>query len=169
VRVVAATNRDLPLMVAQGLFREDLYYRLATVTLRLPPLRERPGDIDLLARHFVALFNERFGIRKTLAPKTIEHLRRQAWPGNVRELMHAIEAAMVVCDGDEILPSHLTSSARREIAPVGALDTLEAVERAHIERVLQAMEHRRAETAKTLGISERNLYRKLREYGLLGD
>jgi DNA-binding NtrC family response regulator len=168
VRLVAATNRDLPAMVAQRLFREDLFYRLGAVTVRLPPLRERPGDIALLARHFVSVFNERFHTHTSLSAAASAHLDCQAWPGNVRELMHAIEAAMIVCDGDEILPSHFRGTPT--IAPPSEpLETLEAVERAHIRRALAATGERRAETAKILGISERNLYRKLREYGLLTD
>jgi DNA-binding NtrC family response regulator len=182
-RVLAATNRDLPAMIAQGLFREDLYYRLRTITVRLPPLRERRGDIDLLARHFVTVFNERFGFQKRIAPRTIERLRQHAWPGNVRELLHVIEAATIVCDGDEIQPEHLGAALRtiRADAPAlgrtdaapdvaagdEALPTLEAVERAHIERVVRATGGHRGQSARILGISERNLYRKLREYGML--
>jgi DNA-binding NtrC family response regulator len=182
VRVLAATNRDLPAMVAQGLFREDLYYRLKTITVHLPPLRERAGDIELLARHFVTVYNDRFGFRKRLAPATIARLGQHDWPGNVRELMHVIEAAMIVCEGEEILPEHLAASPRvaRGAAVVpsapafdepGTADapalTLEALERAHIERVLRETGGHRSQTAKILGISERNLYRRLRDYGLL--
>jgi DNA-binding NtrC family response regulator len=179
-RVLAATNRDLPSMIAQGLFREDLYYRLQTITVRLPPLRERRGDVELLARHFAWVFNERFGFHKRFAPRTLERLREHAWPGNVRELLHVIEAAMIVCEGEEIQPEHLgaaLAAASTTMTPSLAtpglsgpdepLPTLEAVERAHIARVIQATGQHRANAAKILGISERNLYRKLREYGLL--
>jgi len=182
VRVLAATNRDLPAMVAQGLFREDLYYRLKTITVHLPPLRERPGDIEVLAHHFVGLFNDRFGFRKRLAPKTVARLRQNTWPGNVRELLHVIEAAMVVCDGDEIQPEHLGAGLRSgpvpaapsaEAGPASATEepaapvTLEALERAHIAHVLRETHGHRSHTARILGISERNLYRKLKDYGLL--
>jgi DNA-binding NtrC family response regulator len=174
-RVLAATNRDLPSMIGQGLFREDLYYRLRTITVRLPPLRERRGDVDLLARHFVTMFNERFGFKRWLAPKTIERLRQHPWPGNVRELLHVIEAAMIVCEGEEIQPEHLDAALRPGsaapavslTAPDAPLATLEALERAHIERVIAATGGHRGQSAKILGISERNLYRKLREYGML--
>jgi DNA-binding NtrC family response regulator len=175
VRVLAATNRDLPSLIAQGLFREDLYYRLQTISVPLPPLRERRGDIDLLARHFVGVFNERFGFHKRIGPKTLERLRQHDWPGNVRELLHVIEAATIVCDGEEIQPEHLGaalrsapgSTAHATAAGNGALLTLDAIERAHIERVIRATGEHRANAAKVLGISERNLYRKLREYGML--
>ena len=171
VRILAATNRDLPELVRQGLFREDLYYRLSTITIEVPPLRERRGDVALLARHFTALLNERFGLRKRMAEETLEVLERHVWPGNVRELLHAVEAAIVVCDGPEVLPEHLPASARRVLPPGGGPDgtlaTLEELERAHIERALRSMQGHRGRAAAALGISERNLYRKLREYGLL--
>jgi DNA-binding NtrC family response regulator len=171
VRIVAATNRDLEGLVRQRLFREDLYYRLATVTLRLPALRERGADIDRLAGHFVALLNERYGFRKRLAPAALACLRAHAWPGNVRELLHVVEAAMVVCPAPEIGVEHLPASVRTgpgetagpEDGDLADLPTLEAVERAHIERVLAATGGRRKQAAEILGISERNLYRKLRE------
>jgi len=177
VRVLAATNRDLPSMVKQGLFREDLFYRLSTISVALPPLRERPGDIDLLARYLVGRLNERFGFQKRIAERTLQALRAHDWPGNVRELSHAIEAAMVVCDGPEILPEHLPGALReahpapagyeRSAAPGDPLPTLEDLERSHIEAALTATGGHRGETARILGISERNLYRKLKEHGLL--
>jgi DNA-binding NtrC family response regulator len=172
VRVVAATNRDLESMVRQGVFREDLFYRLSTITVRIPPLRERRADIDLLAAHFVKMLNERFGARKTLSAATLDVLRRHDWPGNVRELLHVVERAMVVCEGGEILPEHLPASLRPAAAPAsatpanGQLPSLEELERAHIERVLRATHGHRGQAAQILGISERNLYRKLQEYQL---
>ena len=174
VRIIAATNRDLPAMIRPGLFREDLYYRLATVLLTLPPLRARPGDVELLAHHFVRLLSERFGTDRRLGDEACAVLRRHDWPGNVRELLHAIEAAIVVCDGPEILPEHLPAHVRRSpgapaaggpAAPV--LPTLDELERAHIGRALEAAHGHRAQAARLLGISERNLYRKLRSYGLI--
>ena len=176
VRVLAATNRDLHAMVRQGLFREDLFYRLSTVSLPLPPLRERGEDVDLLAQAFVARFAERYGVERRLSPETLDTLRSHPWPGNVRELLHVVEAAMVVCEGTVILPEHLPASLRcAAAAPVAAtgvddsesLVTLESLERTHIERTLRATGGHRGNTARILGISERNLYRKLREYGLL--
>jgi DNA-binding NtrC family response regulator len=173
VRVVTATNRDLEARVRQGLFREDLFYRLSTVALRMPALRERRGDVEVLASHFVRILNERFGHQRQLASETLSLLCRHTWPGNVRELLHVVEAAMIVADGPEILPEHLPASVRGTMssAPAhaadGAFSTLEALERAHIERALDLAGQHRAKAARMLGISERNLYRKLREYGLL--
>ena len=168
VRVVAATNRDLVGLVRQGLFREDLFYRLSTLTVSVPPLRERGTDIDLLADHFVALFNQRFGVRRCLGHEARLLLRHHPWPGNVRELLHAIEAAMVVCDGAEILPVHLTTLGRTTAAvPDGAsVQTLRQTEREQIARALAATAGRRAAAARMLGISERNLYRKIRTHNI---
>ncbi len=170
VRLLAATNRDLQAMVRQGQFREDLFYRLSTIALHLPPLRERTGDVELLARHFVAQLNERHGGSRELGAAALDVLRRHAWPGNVRELKHAIEAALLVCDGDEVRPEHLPASVRRQPdAPSagGPLATLDALEREHVRRVLDAVQNHRGQAAKVLGISERSLYRKLRDYGWL--
>jgi DNA-binding NtrC family response regulator len=177
VRVLAATNRDLPAMVRQGLFREDLFYRLSTVSLALPPLRDRGDDLDLMAESFVARFGDRYGVVRRLSPEALSVLRRHPWPGNVRELLHVVESAMVVCEGPLILPEHLPASLRDRPAPSGAQEpaaeateellTLEVMERRHIERTLEATGGHRGNAAHILGISERNLYRKLREYGLL--
>jgi transcriptional regulator with PAS, ATPase and Fis domain len=177
VRVLAATNRDLPAMVRQGLFREDLFYRLGTITLSLPPLRERGADVGILAQRFVSLFNERFASEKRIGAEALALLLRHNWPGNVRELLHAIEAAMTVCEGEEILPAHLPAVLRpATAAPVSTLpagdvraQTLEEVERAHILAVLEATDGHRGQAAGILGISERNLYRKLRDYGSPGE
>ncbi len=169
VRVLAATNRDLAAMVRKQQFREDLYYRMSTIRLEVPPLRARGGDIELLARHFVGVLNERFGSARTIHPVALEALRRHPWPGNVRELLHAIEAAMVVCEGDEILPAHLPLPAPAPAPAAGEntpLPTLEELERAHIRRVLDSTAGHRGNAARILGISERNLYRKLHELGM---
>ena len=176
VRVLAATNRDLPSLVRQGLFRDDLYYRLSTITLRLPPLRQRGADIDRLAQHFVSVLNDRFSLQKRIGPEALDVLRKRRWPGNVRELVHVIEAAMLVCDGPEITPMHLPADVLAAgsgagivtpMVPGGQMPTLEAVERAHVESVLAAVNGHRGHAARILGISERNLYRKLRGYQLL--
>jgi len=174
VRVLAATNRDLEAMVRQGLFRQDLYFRLSTITLTVPPLRARRSDIDLLVAHFIGVLNERFGMGKRISDEALAILRRYDWPGNVRELHHVIEAAVVVCEGTEVGPDHLPPAVRagsavpREPgAPGAAFPTLEQVERAHIELALKLAGGHRGHAARLLGISERNLYRKLGEYRLL--
>ena len=172
VRVIAATHRDLQAMVRQGLFREDLFYRLATITVRVPPLRERRSDVAVLARHFVDVLDERFGFDKRLGAQALAALERHDWPGNVRELLHVVEAALVVCEGSEIRPEHLPRTLGAAPAAVGGEDgsgwkSLEQLERAHIDATLRKTGGHRGRAAALLGISERNLYRKLRDYGLL--
>jgi DNA-binding NtrC family response regulator len=168
VRILAATNRDLQALVRQAAFREDLYYRLSTIALGVPSLRERPGDVERLAAHFLAVLNERMGVRRRLGAAAIDLLRRHQWPGNVRELRHAIEAAVVVCEGPEIAPEHLPPSLRAMSsgpAPAGngeSFPTLQQLEDTHIERALRMSNGHRGQAARLLGISERNLYRKLK-------
>jgi DNA-binding NtrC family response regulator len=172
VRVLAATNRDVSAMVRQALFREDLFYRLSTIRIEIPPLRQRGSDVELLAQRFLNVLNERFGAAKQMSAEALVVLRRHNWPGNVRELLHAIEAAMVVCDGDRILPQHLPAGVRGSGAVAKLSDngsdmpTLDELEKRHIKRALEAAEGHRGNAAKILGISERNLYRKLRDYEL---
>ena len=173
VRVITATNRDIPAMVRKGMFREDLYYRLSTITVEVPPLRARTGDVELLAQQFTARLNLQFGTNKRFSDEALELLRRHRWPGNVRELLHVVEAALVLCEGPTVLPEHLPGALRNSKAQIETLTaaqqppSLEAAERAHILAALEACDRHRANTAKVLGISERNLYRKLREYDLL--
>ena len=175
VRVLAATNRDLRAMVSKGLFREDLFYRMSTITVEVPPLRKRGGDIELLARHFVKVLNERYGTGKQLSAGALDALSHHSWPGNVRELLHAVEAAAVVCEGPEILAGHLPAPIRAGAVPSqpaplvdgGRLPTLVELEIIHIRRALETCRGHRGNAARMLGISERNLYRKLKEYRLL--
>jgi DNA-binding NtrC family response regulator len=175
-RILTATNRDISAMVRQGLFREDLFYRLSTITVEVPPLRTRGADVDLLAQHYVTVLNERFGSDKRIGEAALELLRRHNWPGNVRELLHVVEAALVLCEGSLVLPEHLPAALRnsRPVTPTTTsvaqkteLPTLADAERAHIREAIESCKGHRGNAAKILGISERNLYRKLREYGLL--
>lgn len=174
VRILTATNRDIVAMVRQGLFREDLLYRLSTITMVVPPLRTRRTDIDLLAKHFAGVLNERFGSNKQISEAALQLLRNHSWPGNVRELLHVVEAALVLSEGPEVLPEHLPAALRSREAPTSArampceapLPTLLEAELAHIRTALAASNGHRGNAAKILGISERNLYRKLREHGL---
>jgi DNA-binding NtrC family response regulator len=174
VRVLAATNRDIPAMVRQGLFRQDLFYRLSTIAVDVPPLRARGADVELLAQQFVNVLNERFGTKKQISPEALKLLQSHAWPGNVRELLHVMEAALVLCEGECILPEHLPAALRDSKPAVQAssrpnsfLPTLQEAERAHIRSALEASKGHRGNAARILGISERNLYRKLREHDLL--
>jgi DNA-binding NtrC family response regulator len=175
VRILTATNRDVSSMVRQGLFREDLFYRLSTITVEVPPLRARGTDVELLAQQFVATLNERFGSSKRISEEALQLLRGHNWPGNVRELLHVVEAAMVLCEGSCILPEHLPATFRISRVAMASsfssnsasLPTLEQAEREHIRLALEASNGHRGNAARILGISERNLYRKLHEHDLL--
>jgi DNA-binding NtrC family response regulator len=166
VRILAATNRDLQALVRQGAFREDLFYRLSTIAIRVPPLRERAGDVELLAAHFLAQLNARLGVHRRFGAAALDLLRRHEWPGNVRELRHAVEAAVVVCDGVEIGREHLPASLRdghpATTNGTESFPTLQQLEASHIERALRLANGHRGQAARLLGISERNLYRKLK-------
>ena len=166
-RLVAATNRNLEDMIARGQFRSDLYYRLGTLHVEMPPLRDRVEDIPTLARHFLARIDARFGLTRRFSPDALARLQAWHWPGNVRELLHAVEAAAVLAAADQIevddLPRHVRGARRAESAVMRTLDSLE---REHIVAVLQAVGGNRHQAAAVLGISERTLYRKLSDYGL---
>jgi two-component system, NtrC family, response regulator HydG len=175
VRVLTATNRDIHAMMRQGLFREDLFYRLSTITIEVPPLRSRGADVDLLTQQFLAMLNERFGSSKHISTEALELLLRHSWPGNVRELLHVLEGAVVLCEGPCILPEHLPIALRnaKMIAKASSsmedssLLSLQEAERKHIKAALEASKGHRGHAARILGISERNLYRKLREHDFL--
>jgi DNA-binding NtrC family response regulator len=175
VRILTATNRDVPAMVRQGLFREDLFYRLSTITVEVPPLRAHGTDVDLLAQHFAIVLNERFSSNKQISEAALQLLRRHNWPGNVRELLHVVEAAFVLCEGSQVMPEHLPAALQNAkpapslgaLAQDSRLPTLQEAELSHIRMAIEASKGHRGNAAKILGISERNLYRKLREHGLL--
>ncbi|HSW31850.1 MAG TPA: sigma-54 dependent transcriptional regulator [Longimicrobiales bacterium] len=173
VRIIAATNRDLEEEIRKGAFRSDLYYRLNVIQLRLPPLRDRREDVELLARHFLERLAEREGGEpRSLSPETLELLRGYDWPGNVRELENALERAAVVAQGAGIEAGHLPERVRErpEVRLAGdapaANPTMEIVERAYIQWVLQAEGGNKTRAAEVLGIDPSTLYRKLNRYGL---
>ncbi|HET7321101.1 MAG TPA: sigma-54 dependent transcriptional regulator [Longimicrobiaceae bacterium] len=175
VRLVAATNQALDEAVAQGRFRDDLFYRLAVVTVRLPPLRERGEDLDQLAEHFAALYarEHRRGVRG-LAEETLRVLRAHPWPGNVRQLRNAMERAVVMAEGDVVLPRHLPADVLDPAAPVAAppgepLCTLAEMESRLIRRALRETGHNVTAAAERLGIHRNTLRRKVAAYGLNDD
>ncbi|WP_226645432.1 sigma-54-dependent transcriptional regulator [Mesobacillus subterraneus] len=168
VRVVAATNRDMEKEVAEGRFREDLYYRLNVVKLTIPPLRERKGDLPALIEHFIVKTKDP---AKQLSAEAQAALEQYDFPGNVRELSHLIERGVLLSKGslieadDLLLPKQVAVVA----APVGGgtrLCSLEEVEKVHIENALKQMNWNKTKAADVLGISVRNLYRKIDQYGL---
>jgi DNA-binding NtrC family response regulator len=169
VRILAASNRDLRQRIAEGLFREDLYYRLNVVTLEIPPLRERVSDIPELAAFFLRRYAQENGKRiEGFSDEALRALSGYGWPGNVRELENAIERAAVLCDGAKIELRHLPASIHREAPP----DTTPAVpgttiydlERYAILRTLEACKGSTSKAATILGISPRKIQYKLHEY-----
>ncbi len=173
VRVIAATNRDLKKMVEEGTFREDLFFRLYVVNLRLPPLRERPGDLPLLIQHFVRHFAQENGKKlEGITPDAVSALAAHPWPGNVRELRNVIERMVVLARGDRLTARDLPPSFRptggeaSALVPKGGPLSLEDAERQMIVRALKAHDNNVTRAAADLGISRRTLHRKLNEYNL---
>jgi DNA-binding NtrC family response regulator len=180
VRLVAATNRDLPGEVAAGHFRQDLFYRLDVVHIELPPLRARPTDVPALVEHFVARYSRQYQVAaKWVLPETMQVLARYGWPGNVRELQNAIERAFALSTADTITPDDLPRAIRtgEGIAPPPAartggnaepdtLPTLEEAERRLISDALRRSAGNKNEAARALGIDRQRLYRKIDKYGL---
>jgi DNA-binding NtrC family response regulator len=171
VRVVAATNRDLQTEVAEGRFREDLFFRLSVIPIVVPPLRERREDVLPLARHFLERHTRESGRQLGLSAAAERSLLSHAWPGNVRELRNAIERALVLTRDDEIQPEDLLLDGPRLAVPhpteVGTLQS--GLEKAAAERIraaLDAAEGRRAEAAARLGIDRTTLFRWMKRLGL---
>jgi Nif-specific regulatory protein len=161
VRVIAATNKDLAKAVEDGLFREDLYYRLDVVSLKLPPLRERNKDIIPLAEHFIA------GRVKKISAKAMKLMETFAWPGNVRELRNCVDRAVVLGDGKVIQPEDLPYALRKggQVIPA-PLETLEHMEEDHILRVLRHTRWNKSDAARILGITRQTLDNKIKKYGI---
>jgi DNA-binding NtrC family response regulator len=172
-RVIAATNRDLDDEIKRGNFRSDLFYRLNVISIVLPPLRNRPGDMQLLSDAFLAKAGEQRGEEpKTLAPEAAEAMQRYTWPGNVRELENALERAVILAKGGTIplsaLPERVVEPKSDPLVSeaVQANPTLDTIERAYILWVLENEGGNKPRTAEVLGIDPSTLYRKLSRYGL---
>ena len=175
-RVIAATNRSLEDATRAGTFREDLFYRLAVITIDVPPLRNRPGDIAQLARHFAedaALRAERG--RLELTDAAIAHLVAQPWPGNVRELENAIERAVILATGNVLDVADVAGPRPAQPAPAfqtftgDHVPSLDELERAHILRVLELCDGQKTKAAALLRINRTTLWKKLRQYGIDGE
>ena len=170
VRLVAATNRDLAEAMRQGEFRQDLYYRINTIAIQLPPLRERREDIAMLARHFVE-GNATYGVKR-LGAAALAVLEGYGWPGNVRELQHAIERAMILGKSDEIQPEDLPADVAGGGLPAeatAAAGSLEGMERQHIVATLRQVGGHRGKAAALLEIDPKTLYRKILIYRITPD
>jgi two-component system response regulator AtoC len=177
VRVISATHQNLADMVQQGNFREDLYYRLNVISLPLPPLRDRPGDIPLLAYHFLRRYAAQSGKEvRGIAPEALELLEAYSWPGNVRELQNVMERAVVLADGELVLPAELPTSLRLpQKAPATAVaDQLslkgakrhwvEAFERDYLIALLKKHQGNISQAAKTAGVDRKTIHRLLKRY-----
>jgi DNA-binding NtrC family response regulator len=166
VRVVAATNRDLQTMVQQGKFREDLWYRLAVIRIKMPPLRERHGDVPLLGQFFVERANERFGTSAKLTESGVRALSEYTWPGNVRQMQHLIERLCILATGARIDDWAVREAIGTMQPGEGATETLADTEADQIRKVLAASGGNKSRAAKILGIERKTLYRKLERMGL---
>lgn len=182
VRVVSATNRDLEVEVKENRFREDLFYRLNTITLRMPPLRKRKEDIPLLVEFF--LRNSRFGgstfasgTSRKMDPRVMEVLTQYQWPGNIRELQNTIERLKILSDHNEIkledipfnirLPKSTSREGGKDVSEYSTEMTLEDLEKGHILKALTYFHGNKTKTAHSLGVTIKTLYNKLHRYGLI--
>ncbi len=178
-RIIAATNVDLRSALRQGRLREDLYYRLCVVPIEIPPLRERREDIPPLCLNLLNRITAQNGLVRRISPQAMRLLLNYSWPGNVRELANVIEYAVTVAGRETILPEDLPEEAKRPSAephpPESRLSHIssglsetptEGLETVRLRAVLDAHQWRRAEAAKTLGISRATLWRRMREHHL---
>jgi transcriptional regulator with PAS, ATPase and Fis domain len=180
-RIIAATNRDLRKMVAEGKFREDLYYRLCVVPIEIPPLRKRPQDIVPMIRFYMEKYNRKYQTHKQMAGETMQVLQNYHWPGNIRELANLIERLLVTTPSDVILPEHLPFSSggkrtgQNEFAE--AVECLDAEKLGGLKKVMKQMERQiissafqkynsSYEVAKALKISQSTAIRKAYQYGI---
>ena len=173
VRIIAATNKDLKKAVADGSFREDLFYRLNVIPVTLPPLRERKEDIPLLVEHFLDRLEAEMKKRVRITPEAMGALLAHDWPGNVRELRNVLERGAVVAQGDLVKPSDLgllpaPARAQGANAP-GEPSSLEEVEKRHISEVLGHAAGNVSQAARLLGIDRVTLYNKIKKFQLRRD
>lgn len=171
VRIIAATNKELSGEVVKGSFRNDLFYRLSVISLRLPPLRERKEDIAPLAHHFINKFSRLYAREvEGITQQAMQQLLEYSWPGNVRELENVIERACILEKGKLILPRTLSlrNKGHRDMPSeaIGQYKSLEEMEKEHIETVLKAAKGNRTKAANILGIGRRTLYDKIAAYGI---
>lgn len=169
-RVVAATNENLEKEVERGKFREDLYYRLAVINLKLPPLRERKEDIPLLVSKFLEDYNAAYKRTISIDPTTLDWLKQQKWPGNIRQLKNVIHQAVILCNGDRLTPSDFMPPDQQEEKKGGDVVPLEEklreTEQEHILKVLAQCEGNKSKAAEALGITRKTLYNKMKSLGL---
>jgi len=171
VRVIAATHRNLEQLVGEGKFREDLFYRLQVMPIPLPPLRERGGDVLLLANYYIDKFNVEFRKRvRGMSPAVADVLQHYGWPGNVRELRNAIERAMLLIDGDRLEPEHFTTLTRSVNPTLFKLPAegvnLDEVERQLLVQALERAAGNQTQAAQLLGINRDQVRYRIEKFGL---
>jgi transcriptional regulator with GAF, ATPase, and Fis domain len=160
-RIIAATNKDLKSLAREGEFREDLFYRLNVFPVHIPPLRERAGDVALLAKHFIERYAER---PTTIDPRTLKILEDYRWPGNVRQLENVVRRALILSDGDRLTPEHIVIEGARDEEDFAG--TLAEFEERLLRKRLETHEGNRTKTAKSLGVSVRWVQMKIKELGI---
>jgi two-component system nitrogen regulation response regulator NtrX len=172
---LAATNKDLPSEIREGRFREDLYFRLNVIPIRVPALRDRPADIPVLADHFMALMAVEYGRRaKRMAPEAMARLQQYHWPGNVRELRNTIERVIIMVADETITAQDLAFLGRSgegpsdPVAPVSSrlAEARDEFEKDYILRALAAAQGNMSKTAEVLGVERSNLYKKMKAFGI---
>lgn len=167
IRLICATNRDLPEMVESGTFREDLFYRINTIHVTLPPLRDRPEDILPLAERFLAQYAARYGKNITAIDRAAaEKLGVYPWYGNIRELQHAVEKAVILCEGERLHAADFVLAQRDETVMPGGVTTLEEMESSLIRRAMDQHKGNLSQVAAQLGITRQTLYNKIKKYNL---
>jgi transcriptional regulator with PAS, ATPase and Fis domain len=166
VRVIAATNRDLRKLVDDGKFREDLWFRLNVIRILVPPLRERRGDVPLLAQHFLKKYDDRYGRQTRLTNSGLKAMTEYTWPGNVRQLQHLMERLSILAPDGRIDDAAIREAIEAGEAREHATETLADTEIEQIRRVLAATGGNKSRAAKVLGIERKTLYRKLERMGL---
>ncbi len=167
VRVIAATNKDIPSLIKTGKFREDLFYRLNVINIAIPPLRERKEDIPELARYFLEKYAKKLAKPITdLTPEALEMLPAYLWPGNVRELENVIERAVILCESDTLGAEDFSIPSPAVVTELGTNPSLEEMEKNYILRVLKEANNNQSKASQLLGIDRKTLYLKLKKYGI---
>ena len=170
VRVIAATNKNLKEEIAKGRFREDLYHRLSVIIIEVPPLKDRPEDIDELVTYFLETICNEMGIaQKNITPEALQALKSYEWTGNIRELRNVVERSLIIADSDTLTPDTLPLNMQNlQATPDNGYSgfDLSGVEKMHIQKVLKYTNGNKTETSRLLGIGLTTLYRKIEEYGL---
>ncbi|MFO7370791.1 MAG: sigma-54 dependent transcriptional regulator [Bacteroidales bacterium] len=166
IRLISATNKNLSQMIASGQFRQDLLYRLNTIQIHLPPLRERVEDIAMIAGHFMTLYSRKYGKEEMeITDEAMSRLKSYSWPGNVRELQHAMEKAVILSDQNKLLARDFYFGAEESVS-VSQAETLEEMEKKMIVSALRKNGQNQSAAAQQLGITRQTLYNKIKKYGI---